>query len=506
MLSINKQNIPNKIIYIALFLIAFAAVFSSSYNPLDFRRMHVDSSVYITVAQGITRGFLPYRDFVDNKGPLAYFLSVPGLLLGGFTGVWITELILLFVTALFAWKTALFFTTRNKALFATVFSFAALLPFFFVNAGTEEYSLPFLMISFYIFTKYYFSPKQEVSFLELTVLGICFACAIMIRLNMFPLWAGFCLVIAVECVMKRRFLLLGKYAAGFSLGIIVVFVPVLLYLKLNGIIDDFFVQVISNGAARGFNRSVREITKIFFKAIRNSNSFLPLFLGFFLIIINFKKSGFNFYIGYTFSYFLMVLFFSFLSSDPHYNLVLIPYFVPALTFLTEIIYNAFSRVILSWKTAYSKYMPLIFLTVFFCLVFSEGLTNYLWDIRAIFYNKSVSSGTKLVNAGKMIDKNTKPDDKIISLGYNAYIYTFTQRISASKYFYQGYWLRSIPNAREDFLSDILTGKPAVIAIFNDVDGIGEIDGYWHDPILKFIDDEYRLLSDENGFKLFIRND
>jgi len=111
---INKQNISNKVVYIVLFFIAFAVVFASTYNPLNFRRMHVDSSVYITVAQGITRGFLPYRDFVDNKGPLAYFLSVPGLLLGGFTGVWITELILLFVTTLFAWKTALFFTTRIK--------------------------------------------------------------------------------------------------------------------------------------------------------------------------------------------------------------------------------------------------------------------------------------------------------------------------------------------------------------------------------------------------------
>jgi len=457
--------------------------------------MHLDSSVYVTIAQGITRGYLPYRDFVDNKGPLAYLLSVPGLFLGGFTGIWITELVMLFVTALFAYKTAIFFTTRNKALFATAFCFVALLPFYFINAGSEEYSLPFLMVSFYIFTKYFFSQRQVISFFELIILGICFACAIMIRLNMFPLWAGFCLIIFVSSLMNRNFLLLGKYVTGFCLGIIFVFVPVFLYLKLNGIMDDFLVQVIFNGIARGFNKSISDIVKIFYKLISNGYSFLPLVFGLYWMIIYFKKNGFIFYIGYTFSYFLMLLFISFVGSDPHYNLVLIPYFVPALTFLVEIIYNAFIL-------RYAKKSSLVLLTVFFCFVFSEGLSKYLWNFTKAF--NGYSTGTKLINAGKMIDENTKPGDKIISLGYNAYIYLFTQRDSVSKYIYQGYWLRSIPGAREDFLSDVLTGKPAVIAVFNDEDGIGEIEGYWHDPVLELMEKEYRLLSDENGFKLFLR--
>jgi hypothetical protein len=191
----------------------------------------------------------------------------------------------------------------------------------------------------------------------------------------------------------------------------------------------------------------------------------------------------------------MIVFFSFLSDDPHYNMVLIPYFVPALSFLTGIIYNSFSR-------RYAKNMPLVFLVVFFCFVFSEGFANFLWDFTKPFHGHSI--GAKLVNAGKMIDENTKPGDKIISLGENAYIYLFTQRACVSKYFYQGYWLKSIPGAREDFLNDVLTGKPAVIAIYNDEGGIGEIDSYWHGPILEMMEREYRLLSGENGFRLFIR--
>jgi len=493
MLTDNQNKLDRKTC-IWLFIIAFAVAFSSTYNPMNFRRMHVDSSVYVTISQGIIRGYLPYSDFVDNKGPLTYLINVPGLFLGGFTGIWFTEIILLFVTVLFAYKTALFFGNKYKALMGTVFGFIILLAFFTVNAGTEEYSLPFLTVSLYLFTRYYFSQKQDLSFFELVILGICFTCAVLIRLNMFPLWAGFCMVIFIENIIKRRFVLLGKYAAGFCLGIIVIFIPVFLYLKLNGIMDAFLTQVIFGGAAKGFSGGgLKETIKNFYIVINRNYSFIPLFAGLFLMITGFKQSNFCFYVGYTLSYFLMVLFLSFSSGDTHYNMVLVPFFIPPLTFLADILDSAFSA-IKAKKTI---------LVLFLCLVFSEGFVKYLYDLSKIVFDKS---GSQLVNAGKMIDENTKPGDKIISLGFNGYIYPFTQRDIASKYCYQGSGLNHIPGAKDEFISDITSNKPAIIALFNAEDGIGQIMNDWHAPIFKMIDREYLLLSDENGFKLFIHND
>jgi len=488
-----KQDKADRKIYFWLFIIAFAVVFTSTYNPMNFRRMHVDSSIYITISQGIIRGQLPYRDFVDNKGPLAYLLSVPGLFLGRFTGIWITEIILLFITVLFAYKTALFFGNRNKALLGTIFGFAALLAFFTVNAGTEEYSLPFLMISLYLFTKYYFSQKQDLSFIELVILGICFVCAVLIRLNMFPLWAGFCAVIFIETIIKRRFALLGKYAAGFCLGLIIILIPVFLYLKINGIMDAFFNQVVFGGAAKGFSGGgLKNTVKNFYTVINRNYSFIPLFAGLFLMITRYKQSNFYFYVGYTLSYFLMILFLSFSSGDTHYNMVLIPFYFPVLVFFVDILDSAFSAIKIR--------NPILLL--FLCLVFSEGLVKYLYDLSKVVFDKS---GSQLVKAGKMIDENTKPGDKIISLGFNGYIYPFTKRDIASKYCYQGSGLDHIPGAKDEFISDITSNKPAIIALFNEEDGIGQIMKDWHAPIFKMINSDYRLLSDENGFRLFIRN-
>jgi hypothetical protein len=442
-MPVSLQNKTYKRIYIGLFFIALAIVFSSTYNPLNFRRMHVDSSVYITIAQGITRGQLPYRDFVDNKGPLAYLLSAPGLLLGGFTGVWITELLFMCISVFFAYKTALFFGNSVNALLGTLCSFAVFISFFTAAAGTEEYALPFLMVSLYLFVKYYFSSKRDISLFELIVLGGCFTCAVLIRLNMFPLWAGFCTVIFVESLIKRRFALLGKYVLGFCIGIMVVAVPVFLYLKLNGILADFSYQVIFGGVAKGFSASgVKQLAKNVFVVISRCYSFLPLFLGLFWVITTYKQADFSFYFGYTFSYILMVLFLSFSSGNSHYNVVLIPFFVPALTFFCGVICSAFSGI-------KKKNIALAF---FFCAVFSEGLLKYLDDFAEMFYN---DSGRQLINAGKMIDAHTGPEDKIISLGINGYIYPFTKRDAASKYIYQGSGIDYFSGAQEAFLSVIV---------------------------------------------------
>jgi hypothetical protein len=494
-MPVGMLNKANKKIYFWLFIIAFAVAFSSTYNPFNFRRMHIDSSVYITIADGITRGLLPYRDFVDNKGPLTYLLSVPGLFLGKFTGIWITEIILLFITGLFSYKTALFFGDRNKALPATVFSFVVLLAFFKVYAGTEEYSLPFLMISLYLFTKYYFSKNRDFSFFELIILGICFICAILIRLNMFPLWFGFCAVIFLEEILSRRFKKLCKYITGFCCGIIIIFIPVFLYLKINFIWNEFLNQVIFGGAAKGFSvGGLKEFTKNFYLVLNRNLSIIPLVIGVFWIITKYKKINFGYYIGFSLSYFFMLLFLSFSSGDSHYNMVLVPYFIPALVFLICIMDSVFSIL---------KYKNLI-LVLFFCFVFSEGLVKYFYDLSKITFDKS---GSQLIKAGKMIDENTKPGDKIISLGFNGYIYSFTQRNIASRYCYQGSGLDYIPGAKNEFISDITINKPVVIALFkNTEDGISQIINDWHAPIIKMIDSEYRLLSDENGFNLFIRND
>ena len=486
-------NIDKKT-HIALFIIAFGVAFCSSYNPLILRRMYIDSSVYVTVAQAITRGFLPYLDIADNKGPLTYLISVPGMYLGGLTGIWITEIIVLWVSAVFAYKIALLFAEPFIALLGTIFSFVALLGFFLVNAGTEQYALPFLMISLYFFTKYLFSPERNVKFSELIVLGICFASTIMIKLNLFPLWAGFCLVIIVESIFKRHGAIkIFKYILGFCVGILIIFIPLFLYLRLNGIFEAFTEQVILGGVDRGFTAaSLKEVQKLFFVLIGRNNSAIPLFMGAFWMIKYLKKPEFAFYFAYTFSYFLMILFHSFSEGGVHYNLVFIPFFVPAVTFFTGATYTALSKI----------RFRLVFLSLLFCLVFSDGVIRYMYYLALPILE---GTGQELVRAGRLIDENTKPGDEIISLGNDCYIYPFTQRNAASRFYYQAI-TSIIPGGREEFISDMLTKRPAVIALVSGNDDLFSYNLDIHAPVFEMKERYYRVLLDSKRIRLFIRND
>jgi len=329
---------------------------------------------------------------------------------------------------------------------------------------------------------------------ELVILGFCFACAVLIRLNMFPLWAGFCLIIFANETINRRFTLLGKYMLGFCAGVLVVVVPICFYLKANNILGDFLEQVIFAGAAKGFDGagSLKQTAKNFFIILDRYYCILPLFIGVFWFAIQYKNINPLYIISYVLSYILMILFMSFSSGDSHYNLVLAPYFVPALVYVVEILKRALS----------GRKHQTLWLLFLLCVIFSESLIDYLNDLRGSFISES---GKDLVAAGKTIDDNTVDGDTIISLGINGYIYPFTRRKAASKYIYQGSGIDHIAGAREGFLSDILTGKPAIIAVFGADDGRYDYLPGWYAPVYDMMEREYTLLSDANGYYLFKRN-
>ncbi|MCL2764384.1 MAG: hypothetical protein FWD40_03790 [Treponema sp.] len=452
--------------------------------------MNVDTSVYVSVTQGISRGQMLYRDLADNKGPLNYFISVPGFIIGGLTGIWITEFIFIFITFLFMYKTALFFTDNKKSLLTVLFTSLAMLPFYYVNAGSEIYSLPFLTISLYIFTKYYINHNSHI--LEIIVLGICFSCSVMIRLNMFPLWTGFCFFIIIKNIAEKKYLLLIIYIFSFITGAVIALLPFLIFININGIFNDFYYNVIYGGVTRGFRLSyLNDIVNNFFTVINRSFSFIPLCIGIIWYFIKYKNINKYYFLGFIFSYFFSILFLSFATGSSHYNLILVPFFVPVIAFLADSLLTLFSKI-------RHKYLVMI---LFFCLIFSEGIVRLSY-----YFMFNFSTGNNLKIAGRIIDEHTEPGDKIINLGWNGYIYPYTKLDYASKYIYQNESFDHIPGARFEFISAINNNKPKVITIFtdNDTDGLNQFRPGWHAYIYTLLDTYYTLISDEYGFKIYIR--
>ena len=483
------QRKPQKIIYLVLFLITFSIVYTSTLNPFLSRIMNVDTSVYISITQGLTRGHALYKDIADNKGPFLYFLSVPGFFLGGTTGVWITELIIIFISFLFMYKTALLFTNIKTALLTVFFTSLATHPFYYVNAGTEEYALPFLAVSFYIFTKHYISTKKT-NFFEINILGISFACSIMLRLNMFPLWAGFCLIIVIESILKKKYIDILKYITGFIFGILLIFIPIYIYLRTNNAVGDFYNYVILGGVTRGFRSTLKDSVKLFYLVINRNYSFIPLCVGLIWLITKYKNINTFYFYGYISSYLLSIIFLSFSFGNSHYNLILIPFFVPAITYLSESLLGLFSKV-------KYKYLALV---LFFCVAFSEGIIRFSYYL---LFDLDSNNPHKI--AGKIIDENTSPDDKIINLGWNGHIYPYSKRDFASRYIYQAEAFDHIPGSQEEFISTIKNNNPKIITIYTESGGIEQYKPLWHKDIYDLLETNYKIIDDTHGFKILLRN-
>jgi hypothetical protein len=70
--------------FIGLFLITLAVF--AMYRPLR-QPVSGDPSIYNYIAQSILRGQVPYRDVVDIKGPVSYYISAAAMLIGRAAGI-----------------------------------------------------------------------------------------------------------------------------------------------------------------------------------------------------------------------------------------------------------------------------------------------------------------------------------------------------------------------------------------------------------------------------------
>jgi hypothetical protein len=376
-------------------------------------------------------------------------------LLGDFTGVWLIELLFMFVSVIFAYKTASFFAGTTPAFLGTVFSFVALVSFFEGGNLTEEYVLPFIFVSLYIFTKYFFT-QTEPGKLQLIVLGACFGASLLLRPNMFAVWLAFCAVIFVQKLRRTEYVSVIQHTVFFLLGILLVLLPVLLYLKATGSLDDCIKQYIVFNGVYTASQAIVPATFIEFAksvVIVLNTSTLPFMAALFWL---FKKNAdfrYGFYAGYALSFLFSFLLIGLSRLKfPHYNMVLIPLFVPAIVFCAEKLLVSFS--LLKYK-AFRFGAPVFLLCVFF---------NYQILHATHIYYRNIKSDAKnyFESLGKFIDENSAKGDTVSMIGNQCAIYLFSERESASKYIYQWPPVIVSEKIKNEYIADMQKIKPYLI--------------------------------------------
>ena len=150
MIKLLKTNKITTAVFLFILSISFLLVFSIYTSPIYKNSYGYDPSFFQMVGFAMTKGYIPYRDFFDMKGPYLFFIEyISQFLCPGKMGCFIIQIISLFVT----FELVLMICKIQNSKINIVKEFILLIPFLFVfsytiDGGnlTEEYSLPFIFL------------------------------------------------------------------------------------------------------------------------------------------------------------------------------------------------------------------------------------------------------------------------------------------------------------------------------------------------------------------------
>lgn len=472
-----KKKLQKLLIIIALFIITFLICMGSNSNIFSKNLIsQIDSNVFRYIGWSMTEGYVPYVDLFDHKGLLLYFINYLGALISPMQGIWIIEMVFMFVSVAFAYKLARKFTNKSVSLFITLIAFSLMSAYFEGGNFTEEYALPFQLIALNIFFDFFLNPKKYSSTeivkdknlpfrlnfkwfnVQVFICGICFAAVLFLRANMISVWIAFCIMVLIYCVEKKKYKELIKFIISFICGILLFTIPMLIYLVINGALGSFIDQYIL------FN--MKYSSKLANTLLETTIFFLdkPVTVIAFIIIIMKVYQGYrkneNWYfdLGYLF-YMIVTLFLVVMGGRlfRHYAMT----FIPMLIYPYCVLYKFLDKK--EVKSAGVNLVVTAYLLI--TIVIPFGVSEVEEFGKYISGEKGSATMTQeIYEVVDYISKNTEKDDLISTFGNIDYIYLLTQRQSASKYSYQLPILAMDQEMMDEYLADLIKNKAKIVVL------------------------------------------
>jgi len=250
-----------------LAVLAVAAVlllFFSASSPLYPTNDWVDANCFLTVARGMRAGMVPYRDLMEQKGPLLYALHLPAVMISGnsFLGAWVLEVLCHALFLLAALRIVRLFARKYVAPVLLAVFALMLGAYAYCSGSAESICLPMLAWSLYDALHYFMEADRPMSLAVLLRNGLLAGCVFWIKYSIVGLHFAWMAVIAIECLVRRRSLLPPlKMCALFLAGMALATLPWLIYFGVHGALDDliqiYFVQnIVDYGADNGLIHNI----------------------------------------------------------------------------------------------------------------------------------------------------------------------------------------------------------------------------------------------------------
>jgi hypothetical protein len=396
-------------------------------NPWSGELPGNDSAAYLYVGMMLRKSVTLYTELFEHKGLILYLIDALGMSItdGSLTGVWILEMLNAFAATLLILKVTKLFTDRKTVQYITgVGLISSMTICMLLTDGnlSEEWVLPWITLSVYIFLKYFLDKKYR--FYEIILLGVSFAIIVFIRANMIAVFAAFMPLVLIYMIMEKQWKDIGICVANFLIGILIVAAPILIYTlrvgSLQAMIQDYFLFSFSYIEEGGM-----PITYVMWRLFRR----LTVYSAILLIGIR------MFYKNHIFQmnswYYAISIVVASISgrAHAHYAIILIPaLIVPMVMVLNQIPEMKINKL-------EDKITAVIFL--FAAAQFSVSFFGY--------------QKPELSEVAQYLQDTTTEDENVVMMGNNCVYYLESGRYTTNKYYYHA----PIANVSEPIYEDIV---------------------------------------------------
>lgn len=439
-------------------LLAWSTIISlqCSVNPFRNGNSGNDSSVFRYMAYAMKEGLTMYKDSFDHKGPMIYWINYLGMSISFWRGVWVIEFLTITSTLIITYRLSRLFHGRRTSLMINFISWSMIFVFFQNGNLVEEYALPFIALSLYIYIDYYCTKK--VNILRLVLCGASFMVVFLLRANMTGLWVVFCGAIFIKEILKREWKKLCIFISTFTLGAMIVLIPNMIYLVINGALGDFIDQYFV------FNMMYsKEHQANYWNTVKHFLDYPIVSVSFLIVLVSVfkdKKENRNLNIVYLIS--MVIVFLLTCMSGrifEHYAMVLIPMTIYPFC----ILFLHTDKV----KDNFATFVIITGISIFAVIPFwNRGIAK---SIDSYSSRHSSSKGLAMESILSVIRHNSDEDDLITVYGINNSVYVLGNRLSASKYSYQYPIGTADPKILDEYFEELEKTKPRLVILEHEMD-------------------------------------
>jgi hypothetical protein len=232
-------------------------------NPHNMTLPSRDSGVFLYMGWRVLNGDIPYRDVWDHKPPLIYFVDALGLTLtpNSLWGIWVLQVIFIFFTLLFIYKLLDREFGIYAALAGTIVLTSGLLTILEKGNVTEEYSLVFQALGFWLFVSAW---KKDFPNRTSFWIGLLGGLAFNFKQTTIGIWLTYALFLLIIRLFQRKFAF--KDLLSLLAGWLVPSVVLIIYLASHDALLDFWEQAyLYNFVYIGKHEGIRSLIPVFIK-------------------------------------------------------------------------------------------------------------------------------------------------------------------------------------------------------------------------------------------------